>query len=164
MQLALLATLPFSRDSEVALVPLRHQAYMVEAYAGLLLDAVAEQRPVLIPLCRATGAEPGRDPVGPVRHAGLGLLRRGAVPKSDRESAVHPRRHAAATAGAAGAAVVIYAAQQTGDTEAVIAVSDVAPGRPPTTLYPQGSLPSNLVNTVGFRTARTVWRWATRSR
>lgn len=49
VQLALLATLPFSRDSEVALVPLRHQAYMVEAYAGLLLDAVAEQRPVLIP-------------------------------------------------------------------------------------------------------------------
>lgn len=45
---------------------------------------------------------------------------------------------------------MIYTAQQTGDTEAVIAVSDVAPGRPPTTLYPQGSLPSNLVNTVGF--------------
>lgn len=49
VQAALIATLPFSRESPVALVPLRHEAYMTEAYARLLLDAVAEQRPVLIP-------------------------------------------------------------------------------------------------------------------
>lgn len=48
MQAALLATLPYSREPEVALTPLRHAAYMVEAYSRLLLDAVAEQRPVLI--------------------------------------------------------------------------------------------------------------------
>lgn len=40
--------------------------------------------------------------------------------------------------------------QQTNETEAVIAVSDVAPGRPPVTIYPPGSTPPTLVNTVGF--------------
>lgn len=45
---------------------------------------------------------------------------------------------------------MIYAAQQTGDTEAVITVSDVPPGRPPTTIFPPDSTPLQLVNTVAF--------------
>lgn len=45
---------------------------------------------------------------------------------------------------------MITSQQQTGETEAVIAVSDQAPGTTPRNIYPPGSTPPTLVNTVGF--------------
>ena len=46
---ALVATLPQTLEPDVALTPYRHAAYMVHAYCLLLLDAVRNQQPVLIP-------------------------------------------------------------------------------------------------------------------
>ena len=40
--------------------------------------------------------------------------------------------------------------QQQPTTEAVITVSEVAPGSPAAAVYPPGSTPPTLVNTVGF--------------
>ncbi len=45
---ALQATLTFSREPEVSLTPYRHQAYMIQAASVFLLEAVAEQQPVLV--------------------------------------------------------------------------------------------------------------------
>lgn len=45
---ALDASVAYSRDNPVELVPFRHQAYMVWAFSAELLLAIAEQKPVLI--------------------------------------------------------------------------------------------------------------------
>lgn len=45
---------------------------------------------------------------------------------------------------------MVGAQQQTAETEAVLAVANQAPGAPTTAIYPPGSTPPTLVNTVGF--------------
>lgn len=45
---ALTATLPYTLESDTSLTPYRHQAYMTLAGSYNLMDALAEQRPVLV--------------------------------------------------------------------------------------------------------------------
>lgn len=45
---ALTGTLAYTLESEVSLTPYRHQAYMVLAFSQFLMEAIAEQKPVLI--------------------------------------------------------------------------------------------------------------------